>query len=98
MDATVTEGNSAIEMPKYKCYKEVWALKIDGIEPTVDGGAWLTFENTKYGKRKVDRDYIQKRGANAGGYFVLYADGYQSFSPAEAFEDGYTLIEDEPKK
>lgn len=27
-----------------------------------------------------------------GGYYVLYADGYESWSPAKAFEDGYTRI------
>lgn len=28
----------------------------------------------------------------AGGYFVVYEDGYESFSPAKAFEEGYTRI------
>jgi hypothetical protein len=27
-----------------------------------------------------------------GGYFVVYKDGYKSFSPAKAFEEGYTRI------
>lgn len=29
-----------------------------------------------------------------GGYVVVYADGYISWSPADAFEGGYTLIEE----
>lgn len=28
-----------------------------------------------------------------GGYYVVYEDGYESWSPAEAFEKGYTLIQ-----
>lgn len=28
-----------------------------------------------------------------GGYFVRYEDGYQSWSPAEAFENGYTPLD-----
>jgi hypothetical protein len=28
----------------------------------------------------------------AGGYYVRYADGFESWSPAEAFEGGYTLL------
>jgi hypothetical protein len=27
-----------------------------------------------------------------GWYYVQYPDGYESFSPAAAFEEGYTLI------
>ena len=31
----------------------------------------------------------------AGGYYVRYPDGYESWSPAEAFEEGYTLVEEQ---
>jgi hypothetical protein len=27
-----------------------------------------------------------------GGYYVKYSDGFESWSPQEAFEDGYTRI------
>ena len=27
-----------------------------------------------------------------GGYYVVYEDGYKSFSPAGAFESGYTPL------
>ena len=40
--------------------------------------------------RKIDRaclDTIQ-----VGGYYVVYTGGYKSWSPAEAFEDGYTKV------
>ena len=30
------------------------------------------------------------------GYLVEYEDGYQSWSPKKAFEDGYTLIKADP--
>jgi hypothetical protein len=39
----------------------------------------------------VSPDYIRKHNPQPGGYFVVYDDGYQSFSPAEAFEEGYRL-------
>ena len=39
---------------------------------------------------------IRARAAKPGGYYVRYPDGYESWSPAEAFEDGYTLVEDDP--
>lgn len=36
--------------------------------------------------------YVQKHAPKAGGYFVAYEDGYKSWSPAEAFESGYTRL------
>lgn len=45
-----------------------------------------------YGPFFVDAAYMQKHKPQAGGYFVQYEGGYQSFSPAKEFEDGYTLI------
>ncbi len=49
-----------------------------------------------YSPFKVDREYVKKRlpvnGPIVGGYWVKYADGYQSFSPQDAFEEGYTRI------
>lgn len=30
------------------------------------------------------------------GYYVRYPDGYESWSPAQAFDDGYTRLETEP--
>jgi hypothetical protein len=42
---------------------------------------------------RVDVPYLKKHRPQIGGYFVLYDDGYMSFSPAKAFEDGYTRID-----
>lgn len=33
-----------------------------------------------------------KPDVQEGWYMVVYPDGYVSFSPAEAFEEGYTRI------
>lgn len=91
-------ANTAIgaEMPRYKCHKEVWALKIKRvIDPAMpsnesDGSAELQFEEAGYAPIRVPYDYVRKHNPQAGGYYVVYADGYQSFSPAKAFEEGYT--------
>lgn len=40
----------------------------------------------------VDQAYMAKHKPEVGGYFVQYDDGYKSFSPAKAFEEGYTRI------
>ncbi len=40
----------------------------------------------------VDAEFYRKHKPEPGGYFVMYADGYISYSPAKAFEEGYTRI------
>jgi len=35
---------------------------------------------------------MYKHKPEVGGYYVVYADGYKSFSPAQAFEEGYTRV------
>jgi hypothetical protein len=86
----------AAEMPRYKCHKEVWALKIKEITRVPSGNATVTHsivpEDGRYAPFTVSVDYIAKHNPKAGGYYVVYKDGYKSFSPADAFEDGYTLI------
>lgn len=84
------------ELPRYKCHKEVWALKIKGIinaPPTLPKNwAALEVEDEGYMPVTVDDQYMAKHKPEAGGYYVVYADGYKSFSPAKAFEDGYSKI------
>ena len=86
------------EMPKYECHKQVWALKIAELRRTgseneeSDGGLIIVPADGGYGAFKVDRDYVAKHKPQIGGYYVVYADGYKSFSPAEAFESGYTRV------
>jgi hypothetical protein len=89
-----TEGTSA-EMPRYKCHKEVWALKIKQIDVKADTaplGAIITPEEDGYTPFFVDVVYMKKHMPVVGGYYVVYQDGYKSFSPAKAFEGGYTRI------
>lgn len=92
-----------MELPKYKCHKEVWALKISKIDHLTDVGdsfvkqapassLVLHFEDKRYAPIEVDLRYALKHNPREGGYYVVYKDGYESFSPASEFEDGYTLI------
>ncbi len=114
------EGGMSREMPRYKCHKEVWALKIAKIEPIYDkrptiaelerildsnaegpvleaagrliGGFMVTPADEGYAPFEVGFDYVNRHKPEAGGYFVVYTDGYKSYSPAKAFEEGYTRI------
>jgi len=91
------ENLASAEMPKYKCHKEVHALKIkeikrdgEGEDRETDGSAIITPEESQFAPFKVSAEYMYKHKPEVGGYYVVYKDGYKSFSPAEAFEDGYS--------
>ncbi len=86
-----TSTTASREMPKYKCTKEVHALKIAEITEGTDG-AMITPIEEGYAPFFVSGEYVKKHNPQVGGYYVVYKDGYKSFSPAKAFEDGYTLI------
>ena len=95
-ESTLREREAASEMPRYRCHKEVWALKIAKLHADeldlATGGATLTPAEAGYAPFKVGAPYLQKHKPKTGGYYVVYKDGYASFSPADAFEDGYTRI------
>lgn len=82
-----------MELPKYKCHKEVWALKIKEVIWNDDESGTLKFEEEGYYPYNVDYKFMKKHWPQPGMYFVVYSDEYCSVSPAKAFEDGYTLIQ-----
>lgn len=79
-------------MPRYKCHKEVWALKIDATQKNEDDSITLSFAEEGYAPITVPADYGRGRPVLAGGYYVVYEDGYVSWSPADVFESGYTQV------
>lgn len=86
-------------LPQYKSHKIVGALKIksilrDGVGENreTDVSTEITPEEDGYAPFTVSSEYMNKHKPQVGGYFVVYEGGYQSFSPADAFENGYTLI------
>ena len=80
-------------MKKYRCHKVVQAAKITNI---IEAGGSMTLEFD--GGEKVwfppEDSFPSRHALEVGGYYVVYEDGYRSFSPAKAFEAGYTLIEE----
>lgn len=84
-------------MPQYQCHKKVRALKIAAIEfrfedariaPQDNGYAPFEVRNYRSKFKGFDNDSLGKDL----GYYVQYDDGYQSWSPTKAFEEGYTKI------
>lgn len=85
---------SNIQLPRYKCHKEVWALKIAAIGFEENGSAKIAPVDKRYAIFDVKNYRVKFKGdENDPGYYVQYEDGYQSWSPTKAFEEGYTLID-----
>ena len=90
-------------MKRYVSHKEVEAGKIKELHIGKDisksgevTSVFIHLENEDASK-EVSPDWYNKHSDNgqkdlSGGYFITYEDGYKSWSPAEAFEKGYTLI------
>lgn len=93
------ENQASCEMPRYKSHKEVWALKIakividgEGENRETGGSAMITPVEEICAPFRVDHDYMWKHKPEVGGYYVVYKDGYKSYSPADAFEEEYSRI------
>lgn len=87
-------GTALIELPSYRCHKEVKAARITEIKNAAGDGDDVDLVLGDIGLTlRKDYLWVEKFCPMVGGYLVEYNDGYQSFSPASAFEDGYTLIE-----
>lgn len=82
------------QLPQYRCHKVVGALKIKSIQrPGMPGEECIiTPEEEGFKPFPVSEDFLRRHRPHEGGYYVVYADGYVSFSPAGAFEGGYTKI------
>lgn len=98
-------------MKTYKSHKTVQAAKI--LHVTISdfaSGAILTLQGDQTEVREsvtlawLDKNCPTYEGMGAGreglvgGYFVRYPDGYTSWSPAQAFEEGYTEHSLDPKE
>lgn len=76
-------------LARYRSHKEVEAVKIADIRWVADGAEIVGTDGEQV---MVSIDYCTKHQPKKGGYYVKYADGYESWSPAEAFETGHTRL------
>lgn len=81
------------EMPRYQSHKKVHALKMKSVRDLPDGAGEFVPEEPGYATVALSAEYMTKHRPQAGGYYVVYPDGYTSWSPAEAFESGYTPLD-----
>lgn len=81
-------------LPTYKCHKIVKAAKITAREADPNfGGLRLAFGDIGMWIN-VEQKWLDRNGPiHVGGYYIVYEDGYRSFSPSKQFEAGYTMID-----
>ena len=82
------------QLPRWQSHKKVWADKIVAAIPESPSmhGHWDLLCG---GSRRVSLQLARRVPdglSPVGGYYVRYEDGYESWSPAKAFEEGYTRI------
>lgn len=80
--------------PRYRSHNEVWAVRIAAIEILEDGSAKIAPADPGFEPFTTGPGYGERfKGSEEDlGYYVVYVDGYSSWSPTKAFEDGYTRV------
>lgn len=81
------------KMPMYQSHKQVRALRIADY---ILLDRILIFVDKRYPAIQIDEKMVARYEPKPGDYYVVYPDGYAAISPAEAFESGYTLLQEYP--
>jgi hypothetical protein len=85
------------ELANWKCHKIVKAGKVL-VLPSFNGVVTVEDVNGAPCKVGMPLNAFARGGPELGDYIVIYDDGYKSWSPAKAFEDGYARHDDrEPR-
>jgi len=79
--------SDAAEMPRYRSHKIIHALEIKAVD-----GHRLTFVETGFAPIDADPAMFTRYTPVPGDRYLVYPDGYTSFSPKKAFEEGYTRV------
>lgn len=88
----------SVELPRWQSHKQVFGDKIVEIRDRADDPLrsasdsrwqWVLEHG---GVITVSHGLIARGAPVVGDYYVRYDDGYESWSPAKAFEEGYTLL------
>lgn len=93
MHPTVEHDDTAptMEMPRYISHKRVWALEIKYINRETLGKVVLSFVDAGYAPITFEENdpIFARYKPIQRDFYVVYADGYRSFSPRKAFLEGY---------
>ena len=81
------------QLPRYKSHKEVQALEIECFN---DDRSQMYPLDKGQGPVQIEPEMFARYQPVRGDFYVVYADGYKSFSPRKAFLEGYTRVDAEP--
>lgn len=86
--------STQIEMPKYASHKKVQALHIAALEIHEDGSATIAPKEDRFASFRTRPGWADRfEGTDSDpGVYVVYEDGFTSWSPTSVFEAGYTRI------
>lgn len=83
-------------IPLYKCHKLVRALRIKNVEEDMSSPHWVAIELENFPQLEglLVVNCENRPRPKPGWYYVVYmgSEEYESFSPPEAFEAGYSLV------
>lgn len=81
------------QLPRFRCHKVVQAARITRWEQTdFNKGVTLWLDGSKTVEKSAE--WFHKHQPETGGYYVVYDNDYASYSPAKAFEEGYSPIKE----
>lgn len=83
-------SENVAEMPRYVSHKTVHALEIDYCVLVDQGRRIVNFVDAGFEAINCDPEMFARYQPVRGDFYVVYADGYKSFSPRKAFLEGYT--------
>lgn len=90
---------SEVQLPQWQSHKKVWGDKIvneyeddqrESFGENDSGITWVLSCGIRIAVSHQLHARLPEGGEGIGGYYVRYADGFESWSPAKAFEEGYT--------
>ena len=96
MHPTDDDCAASMEMPRYVSHKKVWALEIETV--SVGEPYRMKPKDAGYAEIMLPAEMWSRYQPVSGDFYVVYADGYKSFSPRKAFLEGYTRERDLSKK
>lgn len=79
-------------LPVYRSHKTVRAAKILAVSATTCTMT-LDLGDGTTGTVYLLPDYFDRHQPFEGGYYVVYQDGYVSYSPPKPFESGYSRVD-----
>lgn len=86
--------DAAVHLDTYVCHKRVQAGKILFMARDDANDRLMLHIGGMANILPVPLEYLDRHKPELGGYYVRYADGYASYSPAVPFEQGYTKVDE----